>query len=900
MPHQLKSGLTRTFALNTLSFAVAVAISANAFAQAPAVPAAAAATPPAAAVAPASPPVAAGVPKPFKEVIKDAKEIPGLFNLYEKDDKVWIEIKTEQLNWPFLFSANLSHGIGEQFMYGGLMGYNGLVGSHSIGTFRKAGNQMQLISKNLTYSAKPGSREARAVEQGFSDSLVASAAVVSLPHPERKSVLVEVNALLLSDIPSGNTMLERAFRQPYAFDARNSNIVKARSVAEETNVNVRAHYALARLVLPPVVPGPTPMTPLPRTLQDVRSLFLGWQYNFARLPETPMAPRKADPRVGYFSTPHWDFTGDSARIPLTQYVTRWRLEKQDPAAALSEPRTPIMFWLDRSIPDKYRAAITDGILEWNKAFERIGFKNAVQVKIQPDDADWESLDSRRASVTWMTTARPAFGAIGPSQWDPRTGEILDADIGVDVVRLRNRRNIRVEEIGAAAGNFSEDQQYAFCSIAEHVAQESGFAMDLLEARGDLDPDSPEAEAFVLEDLKDTMMHEVGHTLGLQHNFRASSIYTLEQLADPAFTQKNGVAGSVMEYNAINIAEKGKAQGAYGMHTLGPYDYWAIEYAYKPLDPKDEAAELKRILARSSEPTLAFSNDRDGAEGIDPEVSTGDLGSDPLKFNEQRMKMARELWERWQDKPLKDGESYSVLRRTMARGLAQIGAASTRVAKYVGGITVLRDQAGSSRAPLNPIPSEKQRAALKLVEKGVFSADSFKFKPEFMRRLSVDYLDRNDSTGIDLVSGSTDFSLGTEVLKIQRNVLTQLLSDAVATRILDSADKLDNPATGFKLSELYSTLSNTIWSELKNGGDIGPLRRNLQREHTKRLVNVLVRPALTTPADARSLQRMNAIALRQQISVAMAKPMSAEAKAHLSDSLDSLGEALKAPMQRTGA
>ena len=330
------------FALKTLSLGILVLLSVAAIAQAPASAPPPVTVPPAAAPAAGipAPPVA---PRPFNVVIKDAKEIPGLFTLFEKDDKVWIEIKPEQFNQPFLFSANLSHGIGEQWLYGGMMGYNGFLGSNAIGTFRKAGNQVQLLAKNVTYSAKVGSREARAVEQGFSDSLMASAAVVSLPHPERKSVLIEANALLLTDIPSGNAFLERAFRQPYAFDARNSNIVKARSVAEETNINVRAHYALARVSLPPVVPGPTPFTPPPRTLQDIRSLFLGWQYNFARLPEQPMTPRRADARVGYFMSNQWDFTGDSARTPQVQYVTRWRLEKKEPTAALSEPKKPIIF-----------------------------------------------------------------------------------------------------------------------------------------------------------------------------------------------------------------------------------------------------------------------------------------------------------------------------------------------------------------------------------------------------------------------------------------------------------------------------------------------------------------------------------------------------------------------------
>src|SRR5205814_9846931 len=152
-----------------------------------------------------------------------------------------------------------------------------------------------------------------------------------------------------------------------------------------------------------------------------------------------LEPRVADERVGFFTTGYTDYTDDLKPNPAVYYVNRWRLEKKDPNAAMSEPVKPIVYWIDKNIPEKYRQAVIDGVLEWNKAFEKIGFKNAIQAKVQPDDADWDTLDARHASIRWMTTARPLFGGIGPSQVDPRSGEILDADIGIDPVRFRNRR-----------------------------------------------------------------------------------------------------------------------------------------------------------------------------------------------------------------------------------------------------------------------------------------------------------------------------------------------------------------------------------------------------------------------------------------------------------------------------
>ncbi len=688
--------------------------------------------------------------KPFAEVIKGAKEIPGYYNLYQRDDKVWIEIQPEQFDQPFFFGFNFSTGLGEKGFFGGLM-----IDSFVASFHRLSPTQVQLIARNTDFYATPNTPEARAVSEAFSDSLLTAAPVVSQPHPERKSVLIEANMLLFSDIPGANAMLERAYRQSYSFDPRNSSITRARATPDQVTIDVNAHYALSRVSQPS--PGGT--LTAPATVPDIRSLFLGFYYSIAKLPAEPMHARRADARIGYFTQERFDFSNDTTLTPRVNLIQRWRLEKKDPAAEVSEPKEPIVFWVDRNIPVKYRQAIVDGVLEWNKAFEKAGFANAVQAKIQPDDADFETMDARHASIRWMPSARPMFGGIGPRQVDPRTGEILDADIGIDPARLRNRRFMRVEQMNpAAAQSAFMTHPERMCTLQDYAAQELNFAFDLLEARGDIDPDGPEAEAFVLSDVKDIAMHEVGHALGLRHNFRASTVYTQAQLSDSEFTREHGIAGSVMEYNAVNIGLAGERQGAFNMSTLGPYDYWAIEYGYKELPRDSEAAELRKIAARSSEPLLAYATDEDNNFAIDPAANTGDLGSDPLEFARRRLLLVRELWTRVQDRELKPDASYAVLRRTVSRGLLLIGQSSTTVTKYIGGVSTLRDNAGTPRAPLNPVTAAQQRQALDIIATGLFSADSFRFKPSFMRQLQVDYLDRNDIYDNGLSAPGVDYSL----------------------------------------------------------------------------------------------------------------------------------------------
>lgn len=874
----------------------------------------------AAAGAPAAARPDAAAPKPFAEIIKDAKRIPGYFTLYQKDEKVWIEILPAQLESPFFFQVNSTRGLGEGFVYP-----NWMLASH-VAEFKKNGTTLQLIAKNARFNAKPGTAIARAVKESFTDSLIGATAIVSAPHPERKSILADANALFLADIPGTSTQLETTFRLPYAFDARNSGFVDVRSTDDLTTFNVSAHYGIAKLPAPPLTPSPVPMPRPPANLEDNRSMFLGYYYSLSKLPEKPMAPRLADSRLGHFVQQHWDYTDDVQPFPRKYIVNRWRLEKKDPAAAMSEPVQPITYWLDKNIPVKYRAKVVEGILEWNKAFEKIGFKNAIQAKQQEDNAEFDNNDSRHASVRWYLDTSDGALAIGPSRIDERTGEILDADISFSDGWTRLPRRRAVEQLASVAqgNNYAQSQpgnraqqseaeilhslargrMPQLCEHESHAMDEVGFALDLLAARGDIDPDSPEAEAIVLDTLKDVVTHEVGHTLGLTHNFRASTIYTLEQMEDAAFTKQNGLTGSVMDYNALNIAPNGKKQGQYVMTTVGPYDHWAIEYAYKPIDPAKEKEELLRIASRSNEPQLAFANDLDAGlgpvEGMDPEVTRRDLGADPLAFAERRMLLSRELWDRLQTRKVKPGEQFDILRRNFLSANREVALAANVAAKYVGGVVHLRDHADSGRAPLNPVPAAKQRSALKLITDGLFRAESFKFKPEFVARLVPDQFDRwfggGGPAGLAMVV-NPDASISGAVLALQRTSLDQLMADGVAARILDAPSKMTDAKQAFALSELYDTLQSAIWSELKSGGDINPLRRNLQREHLRRVVNALIKPNATTPADARSLQRANAQQLQQKIRTAMGLPGNKETKAHLAESLDMLSEALKAPLQR---
>jgi len=858
--------------------------------------------------------------KTFEETVKDAKVIKGLFTLYQTDEKVFLEIQPNQLDKMYILSLTCESGLGEGGFYGAEM-----CGQTPV-TFHKEGKTIQLIAKNTRFVAKEGLPIQRAVNRSFSDSILGSSKLASLPQPQRQSLLVDFGDFLLTDVPMYGYALELSFRFPYRFDPKNSNFGTLKSFEKNVEIETVAHYAIERPLLPPLVPPGTPLPPMPpppRDLPDVRSLLVRFHYSFSELPPPGFRPRLADDRVGHFFTQVEDYSSDTNFETSKRYINHWRLEKQDPSAPLSPPKQPIVFWLENTIPVPYRDAIREGILLWNNAFERIGFQNAVVVKQQPDDADWDPADVRYSTIRWFTGyPEPGF-AEGPSAVNPLTGEVFDADIRFDAGLTRFFRREKAEYIKPTGDSLLNSNppmrpflapwhngSTQFCDLVQGSALDAEFSFDLLVARG-MDPDGPDADQFIHDYLVEIAAHEVGHTLGLRHNFRASTIHTLEQASDSSLMEKQGLTGSVMDYIPTNIAPHGVKQGPYHQTVLGAYDYWAIEYAYKPIDaqsPEGELPQLEKIALRSAEPDLAFDTDEDagiggGAFDMDPLVNRFDYGTDPLQFYARRIVLAQEVWDNMQKKLEVQGEGYQVLRRSFDIALGQAGYSLYLSSKYIGGVYHYRGHVGDpgNRLPFEPVPAAQQKAALELLRKELFSPASFQFSPELLNKLASPRF--SDWTDIDSMRTRFDVPIHEMVFGLQNRVLDRLYDPIVLNRLLDSEVKVSSSSDALTVGLLFNEIQDSIWAELKTPGqsvEINSYRRSLQRAHLRKLVAIALRTD-SVPEDAQTMARENLTALRGQIRSAASKPglkMSPETRAHLNESLTRIDDTLKANMQRT--
>jgi hypothetical protein len=862
----------------------------------------------------------------FDKVVKGAKQLrdDGLFRLFQKDDYLYAEIRQEQLNKPFLCPIAIARGAG-------LGGYTLNFDEQWVLLFKRVGDKVHLIRRNVHFRAKPGSPAAHAVQTTYTDSVLKALRIKAINH-SRNSLLLNFNDIFMTNfaqLPFGS------------FDANRSTWHKIKVFPRNVELEVAATFE-----------GGFSFFGGDSVIDD-RGKTVVIHYGLCELPDNGYQPRLADDRVGYFLSVVKDFSSDNEDTAFLRFINRWRLERAEPIDPkhpnkLSAPKKKIVFWIERSVPDEYRASVREGILEWNKAFEKIGFRDAIEVR-QQEGEDFDPEDINYNTFRWITTDQ-GF-AMGPSRANPLTGEILDADIIFDASMVRFWREeaklfrspdapaslIQATRQGwglfdpltpnqpaekASSGwnepaKAEQDRQQArlmaarrgLCQCGAHMRYELGMAAMALAAKGEVKPGEKVPDELIQQAVKEVTMHEVGHTLGLRHNFKASTMLKNEQLHDTSITRKQGLSGSVMDYAPINLAPKGVKQGDYYSTTIGPYDYWAIAYAYKPLSggTDGELEKLREIAKESAKAGHDYATDEDMFSTADPLVNVWDLGADPMKFSQERILLAEELLKGLEDRVVDKGEGYQRARLAFSVLMMQYGNAAHLTANFIGGEYAHRDHRDDpgGRDPFVPVKADKQREALKFLQEHILSEKHFQFSPRLLRHLAADrWLHWGNERN---AFGSVDYRLHENILKIQRLVLRHVFKPSVLARVQDNALKTDKDEKPLTIAEVFRSLTDGIWSDgTDKDGKEGQrqvsssvIRRNLQREHLKELSALVLGGLGAAPPDARSLARMHLRDINKRIDSTLSDKKAVvddTTRAHLEECHERIAKVLNASMQ----
>ncbi len=826
----------------------------------------------------------------FDELTKDAEKIEGYFTFYKKDGKLYMSIPEDRLNQDFLITYELAKGIGARGLFGGTM-LNIFEGS--IVALEKHDGKIFLVKKPHRYTANADQPENAAVELTFGSSVLETAKIATTE--DDTETLIDVYSWFVSDLSQISNRVKFAVStrpgQPgrASFDKSRSYLDEVKSFPENSNIRANLTFKNSERF------GP-------RTVADGRYIPVSIHYTLAALPEVPMEPREADDRVGFFMTVHKDFSDDDKTF-FKRYVNKWRLECDGAAGSdgLCEVKEPIIYYIDHTVPVKYRQGMIDAVNAWGKAFEAAGFKNAIRGEMLPEGAD--PADIRYATLRWNVSDQSGYGAIGPSVVDPRTGEILDADILFEANMLLGFKNSWRNYLSPAtafssAFEASEEElnglQYGgeFSDFANEIAAQGDLVKTLMVAKEDLDPNSPVPDEVVNEFLIWVTMHEVGHTLGLRHNFRSSYDTPIDKLHDKSFTSENGVFSSVMEYPSPNIAPRGEENGHYYSVNAGSYDRWAISYGYTPSNEK-----AKEIAREAAKPGHAYGTDEDarGGGAIDPTVNVYDLGKDPLAWGKQRADLVKDLYDELPQFVLADNVPYYEVTNAFNSLLFNYARALSTGVKYIGGQYQYREHKGdpNERGPFVPVPKAKQQDALNFLIDYGFNDKAFTVPQDVMQLFGANRWSHWGSN--TTFRGRIDYPYYEQVLGLQRGILNQLTHPMRFAKIRDAELKYGaNNVVG--IPEVVDRLTRAIWSEVwSTNRNISTSRRDLQRAYIDRMTEIITDAPNRTPADARAIARMKLSELRGRIGTNY-NGLDAYTRAHLTESRARIDRALQAGLE----
>ena len=758
---------------------------------------------------------------PLADKTKAARKRDGLFTVYQDTatGSLQLYVKKDQLDKEYIYQSFSISGPTSMFLNQSMHRMN------FVFKVTKSFDKLEFSRVNNSFYYDPSNPVSKTKDVDKPEAIFL---VEKISGEDSSGYLVSADGLFISEKldPVKPAMPPGMFGMPIftlgGLNPSKSKYHAVRSFPENTDIVVDLAYD-----------NPNAFVSGGADITDARYVRVRMQHSLMELPKNNFKPRRDDPRVGYFGQQVTDQTSISA-TPYKDNINRWNLVKKDPTAALSEPVEPIVFWVENTTPHEYRQTIVDAGLKWNQAFEKAGFKNAVQMKIMPDNADWDPADIRYNVIRWVASANPSYGAIGPSFVNPKTGQILGADITVEWIS-GSMTPVLAELLTSTSAQTPnlpgmDMSHFATCTLAGELKGQLVTGMTALEAAGADDKEIGEMHQQFLTYL---IMHEMGHTLGLNHNMKSSQMWSPAEIHNKELTRKYGLIGSVMDYPAINLALDSKKQGDYYTTLAGPYDVWAIEYGYTPFAEGAEEKGLKTILSRSTDPKLAFGNDGDDmrapGKAMDPRVNVNDLTSDAISYAEDRFKLVNNLMGNLVKRFSKEGQSYAELRGRYSILQGQRMGMIAAVSRYVGGVYVDRSfpEQKSTAKPFTPVPLATQKKAIQTLNKYVFAPEAFSADAVVFPYLQPQRRMFNQNGSGD------DFRVTNTVLNNQYSALAHILHPATMQRITNSSLY----GNQYSVADVLTDLNSGIFAaDLKT--NVNVYRQYLQTAYVENLAAML--------------------------------------------------------------